>query len=270
MRVAFQGERGAYSEAAAIELLGDQIEPVPSQTFTEVFRAVTNGSADRGIIAIENTLGGSIHENFDHLLSNDLSIVGEHHFRVQHCLIALPGVQKSEIKKVSSHWQALAQVIGYTERNGLAQEAAYDTAGAVRLLKESGDRTTAAVASRRAAEVFGMEVLEEGIEDNSENFTRFLLVSREAVPAEEPLKTSVVFSQDNKPGSLFRAMAAFALRDIDLTKIESRPLKGKPFEYFFYLDFLGDAKSGPGERAISQLAETTSFLRVLGTYKRSA
>ena len=269
MRVAFQGERGAYSEAAAIELLGDDIEPVAKQSFNDVFQSVTNGTADRGIIAIENTLGGSIHENFDHLLSNELAIVGEHHFRVRHCLIALPGVRMSEIKRVSSHWQALAQVIGYTNRHDLTQEAAYDTAGAVRLLKESGDRTMAAVASRRAADVFGMQVLEEGIEDNPENYTRFLLIAREPIAAEAPLKTSIVFSADNRPGSLFRAMAAFALRDIDLTKIESRPLKGRPFEYFFYLDFLGDAKSGPGEKALGQLAETSTFLRVLGTYKRS-
>jgi prephenate dehydratase len=234
-----------------------------------VFRAVSEGTADRGILAIENTLGGSIHENFDLLLRNDLSIVGEHHFRVRHCLITLPGVKKHDIKKVSSHWQALAQCAGYTERHGYTQEAAYDTAGAVRLLKESGDRTMAAVASRRAAEVFDMQVLEEGIEDNPENYTRFLLLARDHLPAEEPVKTSIVFSQDNKPGSLFRAMAAFALRDIDLTKIESRPLKGRPFEYFFYLDFLGHAETGPGAKALSQLAETSTFLRILGTYKRS-
>lgn len=272
MRVAFQGERGAYSEAAALALLGPQIEPVAHPSFEAVFAAVESGDCQRGVIPIENSLGGSVHQNYDLLLRHSLHIVGELNLRIRHCLIAMPGVRKGDVRRVYSHWQALAQCDGYLTRLGVETVPFYDTAGSVKALAEEGRTDAAAIASRRAAEFYGLEVLEEGIEDNPENYTRFLLLAREPQPLDAPLaplKTSIVFSVPNNPGALFRAMAAFALRDIDLSKIESRPLKGRPWEYVFYMDFAGSANEGPGQRALAQLAETATLLRVLGTYRRA-
>ncbi|GIW07068.1 MAG: prephenate dehydratase [Dehalococcoidia bacterium] len=272
MRVAFQGERGAYSEAAALALLGPEIEPIACPSFDGVFAAVENGDCQRGVIPIENSLGGSVHQNYDLLLRHSLHIVAELNFRVRHCLIAMPGVRKEAVRRVYSHWQALAQCEGYLTRLGVETAPFYDTAGSVKALAEEGRTDSAAIASRRAAEFYGLEVLEEGIEDDPENYTRFLVLAREPQPLDDgdgPLKTSIVFSVTNHPGALFRAMAAFALRDIDLTKIESRPLKGRPWEYVFYMDFVGSAQTGPGKRALDQLAETATLLRVLGTYRRS-
>ncbi|GIW12195.1 MAG: prephenate dehydratase [Dehalococcoidia bacterium] len=271
MRVAFQGERGAYSEAAASALLGPAIVPVPCATFEDVFQRVEAGDCERGVVPIENSLAGSVHQNYDLLLRHQLYIVGELSFRIRHCLIALPGVRKADVRKVYSHWQALAQCERYLARLGVATAPFYDTAGAVKALAEEGRNDAAAIASRRAAEVYGLEVVEEGIEDEPENYTRFLALAREPAPrppTEVPVKTSIVFSMTNVPGALFRALAAFALRDIDLTKIESRPLKGRPWEYVFYLDFAGHAAEGPGKRALDHLAEMATLLRVLGSYPR--
>lgn len=266
MRVAFQGEPGAYSEAAALEMLGD-VETVACQAFDDVFAKVASGEVDRGVVPIENSLGGSIHRNYDLLLRNDLHIVQEHYFRVRHCLIALAGVTKADIHRVYSHPQGLAQCEAYLDQfPGIERIQTYDTAGSVKMLAEEGRRDTAAIASRLAAQIFGLEVIEEGIEDDTENYTRFLTLSREPEPAAEPAKTSIVFATSNIPGALFRALAAFSLRDIDLAKIESRPLKGQKWQYVFYLDFLGRHDSPPGSLALSQLAETASMLRVLGTY----
>ncbi len=272
MRIAFQGERGAYSEAAAIAYFGEVIEPVPCATFDEVFAGVEGGAVERGVIPIENSLAGSIHRNYDLLLRHTLHIVGEKIFRVQHCLIAQPGASMGEVRIVTSHPQALAQCEHYVARLGAAIEPAYDTAGAVKLLKESGRRDTAAIASRRAAEVYGMEILAEGIEDDEANFTRFLVISREPLPADSasaaPSKTSVVFSLRNTPGALFKALSVFALRDLDLTKIESRPIPGKTWDYSFYLDFAGNLAEPGTARAIEHLREIATTLRVLGSYPR--
>ena len=177
MRIAFQGEPGAYSEQAVFNYFGD-VETQPSESFDVVFAEVASGMCEAGLIPIENSLAGSIHQNYDLLLRHDLYIVGEYLLRVQHCLIALPDVKKSEIKKAISHPQALGQCAGYLRSLGIKPESVYDTAGSVKMLKESGARDTAAIASRRAAELYGMQVLEEGIEDNAENFTRFLVISR--------------------------------------------------------------------------------------------
>ncbi|HET9590607.1 MAG TPA: prephenate dehydratase domain-containing protein, partial [Anaerolineales bacterium] len=201
-------------------------------------------------------------------LRHDLQIVGEYPLRVQHCLIALPGVKRAEIKKVISHPQALGQCAAYLRRLSVRTESAYDTAGSVKMLKESGAHDTAAIASRRAAEIHAMQILEEGIEDNPENYTRFLAISQEAVRPEGEAKTSIVFTLKNQPGALFKALSVFALRDIDLTKIESRPLQGKPWEYLFYIDFAGAAHEDTVRKALDHLGEYALMLRLLGSYPR--
>jgi len=267
MKIAFQGEPGAYSEQAVFEYFG-KVETQPCESFEEVFSAVRSGGCDSALIPIENSLAGSIHQNYDLLLRHDLHIVGEHFLRVRHCLIALPGVKKSDIKKAISHPQALGQCDAYLRKHGIKAEQVYDTAGSVKMLKESGSRDTAAIASRRAAEIYKMKIVEEGIEDNSENYTRFLAIAREAVQPKAEAKTSIVFTLRNEPGALFKALSVFALRDIDLTKIESRPLQGKPWEYLFYIDFIGAAQEEIARRALDHLGEYAAMLRVLGSYPR--
>ena len=273
LRVAFQGERGAFSEAAAIAHFGADIEPVPCEEFDDVFRAVADGVCDRGMVPIENSLGGSIHRNYDLLLRHDLAIIGEENLRVVHNLLALPDVKLTDLQRVYSHPQGLAQCEGTLERLGLERIPMYDTAGSAKYVREQGIRDGAAIASRRAAEVYGLAILMEGIEDDPENYTRFLALAREAPPPpplDVPAKTSLVFAASNVPGSLFKALSVFALRDIDLTKIESRPLKGKPFEYYFYLDFSGTLADPRCQKALDHLAEYASYLRILGSYLKAA
>jgi prephenate dehydratase len=268
MKVSFQGEAGAYSEQAVFGYFGS-VETVPCETFDAAFESVVSGESDSALIPIENSLAGSIHQNYDLLLRHDLHIVGEYLLRVRHCLIALPGVRMEEVKKAISHPQALGQCAAYLRNRGIKAEPVYDTAGSVKMLKASGARDTAAIASRRAAEIYGMQILKEGIEDNPENFTRFLAVRREAAIPDGEAKTSIVFTLRNVPGSLFKAMSVFALRDLDLTKIESRPLQGKPWEYLFYIDFIGSIHDEVSKRALDHLGEYALTLRVLGSYPRS-
>src|SRR5215212_535490 len=267
MKIAFQGEPGAYSEQAVFNYFGT-VETKPCESFDVVFDSVVADACEYGLIPIENSLAGSIHQNYDLLLRHDLHIVGEYPLRVQHCLIALPGVKKEEIKRAISHPQALGQCAAYLRGLGVKAESAYDTAGSVKLLKESGARDTAAIASRRAAEIYGMQILEEGVEDNPENYTRFLAISKTAVQPEGEAKTSIVFTLKNQPGALFKALSVFALRDIDLTKIESRPLQGKLWDYLFYVDFSGATHEEIVRKALDHLSEYALMLRVLGSYPR--
>ncbi len=269
MRIAFQGEPGAYSEEAAYGYYGP-VETQPFETFEDVFAAVTSGACESGLIPIENSLAGSIHQNYDLLLRHDVHIVGEYFLRVRHCLIGFPGVDVAEIRRVISHPQALGQCAGTLRRLGVKTGPVYDTAGSVKMLKAGGERTTAAIASKRAAEIYGMQVLQEGIEDNPENYTRFLAISPAPVEPSAEAKTSIVFTLRNQPGALFKALSVFALRDIDLTKIESRPLAGKPWEYLFYIDFLGAISDDTARRALDHLGEYALMLRVLGSYPRFA
>jgi len=268
MRVAFQGVPGAYSEAAAAELFGSDVVSVPCESFEMVFTSVEQGLCERGVLPIENSLAGSIHRNYDLLLQHNLAIVGEHHLRVEHCLIGLPGADQAEIRNVISHPQALAQCEGYLKKLGVSTSPAYDTAGSVGIVKENKDRTQAAIASRRAAELYSMSVLAQAIEDNAANYTRFLAVAREPVLPAGDAKTSIVFTLRNIPGALFKALSVFALRDIDLTKIESRPLVGKPGDYLFYIDFAGSTAEQSSARALDNLSEYALTLRVLGSYLR--
>jgi len=269
MKVAFQGEPGAFSEEASIRYF-DAPETVPCETFEAIFAAVTSGKCEFGLIPIENSLAGSIHQNYDLLLQNELYIVGEYFLRVRHCLIGFPGVTKLEIKKVISHPQALGQCAGYLRGMGVKTEPVYDTAGSVKMLKASGQRTNAAIASHKAAEIHGMQILQEGIEDNPENYTRFLAIAPAPVTPSGEVKTSIVFILKNQPGALFKALSVFALREIDLTKIESRPLAGKPWEYLFYIDFIGNVEEVRVKKALDHLGEYALMLRVFGSYSRAA
>lgn len=269
MRIAFQGEPGAYSEAAAIQHFGADVETVPCETFEDLFGAVASHSADRAMAPIENSLAGSIHQNYDLLARHDLHIVGEHVLRVEHCLIGAHGVTLDDVQLVMSHPQALAQCDHFIRAHGWKREAAYDTAGAVKMLREARKRDTTAIASERAAHVYGMQILQRNIEDNPQNYTRFLVLAREPVEPAQPCKTSIVFTLHNVPGALFKALSVFALRDIDLTKIESRPIPGAPWDYMFYLDFAESVHAERGKRALSHLAEIASMLRVFGSYPRA-
>ena len=268
MQVAFQGERGAYSEAAALKYFGNAIEPIACPTFDEVFEKVESGAVDHGIVPVENSLGGSIHRNYDLFMRHQLHLIGEKIFRVRHCLIGLPGAQLNDITLIMSHPQALAQCEHYITRLGIQREVVYDTAGAVKMLKDSGRCDHAAIASRRAAEFYEMQIIEEGVEDDEANYTRFVVLAREPIVPPSPAKTSIVFTLKNQPGALFKALSVFALRDLDLTKIESRPLAGTPWDYLFYLDFIGSGADENARRALDHLNEYATTLRVLGSYAR--
>jgi prephenate dehydratase len=272
-KVAFQGERGAFSEDAARQLLGSNVQTVPCRTFEEMFEAVATGAADAAAAPIENSLAGSVHKNYDLLMEHDLTIIGETNVRIVHHLIAPRGVALKDVRRVHSHPVALAQCEKFLRANRQIEVApAYDTAGSVKMIVESNSREDAAIAGATAAAVYGAEVIVEGIEDNAKNYTRFLLLTRPeraasiAVSSSSDRKTSIVFRVANQPGALFRSIAVFALRDIDLTKIESRPIEGRPWEYSFYVDLIGDQREPRVERALANLAELAESVRVLGSY----
>ena len=274
LRAGFQGALGAFSQEAVRQLLGDKVEVVPYIKFEEVFRALSRGKIDHAVIPIENTLAGSVHENYDHLLHFDVRIIGETNVRIVHNLIAPAGVRFKDIRKVYSHPVALNQCLRFFARNPKMESTPfYDTAGSVKMVMEENTRDAAAVGSAVAASIYGGTILRRSIEDDRRNFTRFFLLNtskRAHRPRQEAKhwKTSLVFTTRNTPGALFRALSAFALRDLNLMKIESRPWHGRPFEYLFYLDFLGREDEPRVQNALHHLAELADFLRVLGSYPR--
>jgi prephenate dehydratase len=224
------------------------------------------------MLPFENSLAGSIHRNYDLILRHELHIVSEYFLRVQHCLLGIAGSTLADIQKVYSHPQALAQCERRLSALGIEKIAAVDTAGSARSVSARGDIHKAAIASKRAAQVYNLNILAENFEDNPSNFTRFLVLSLSPLEVDDPevgdYKTSVVFSLLNQPGALFKALSVFALRDIDLTKIESRPIQGKPWEYLFYIDFAGHYQARNPARALDHLAELATYLRILGSYSR--
>lgn len=268
MRVAIQGEAGAFSHAAALELLGREIELVHCPSFDALFNALVEpgGKADRALLPIENSLHGSIHENFDRLRASMLHIVGETQLRIGHCLIGRPGSSLASIRTVASHAVALSQCRRFfAEHPEIEQVVAYDTAGSVKDLLQGGLVTQGAIASRLAAELYGGKVLLEPLEDDPQNYTRFLLLAREPAPVQGASKTTLVVILRNRPGALHAALDVFAKRGVDLSKLESRPLRGRPWQYAFYLDVLGDPSAAAGE-AIAELRTLAEELRVLGSY----
>ncbi len=273
-RVAFQGEPGAFSTDAARQLLGEGIQLIPCETFDLMFAAVEAKDADYCLAPLENSLFGSVYQNYDLLLKHDFQIVGETTLRIVHSLIVAPETKLAEVRLVYSHPVALGQCRNFLHANpSMKPIVAYDTAGSVKLIMESREAGAAAIASASAAEVYGAEVIVVGIEDDPQNFTRFSLLARAEEAAAHPppeiesAKTSIVFALENKTGSLYRAMAVFALRDLDLTKIESRPLIGRPWEYSFYLDFIGHTHEKRVQNALAHLAEFAANVKVLGCYK---
>jgi prephenate dehydratase len=268
--VAIQGEAGSFSHAAARRLLGEDVTLQHRPSFDALFDAVRSGEADRGLLPIENSLAGSIHENYDRLSASPLHIVGETQLRVSHCLIGRPGSSLASIRRAASHAVALAQCRKFFADNPQIEPVVvYDTAGSVRDMLKDGIASGAAIGSRLAAELYGGQILREAIEDDPQNFTRFLLLSREPAPAGAASKTSLTFVLHNEPGALHRALGMFASRGVDLAKIESRPLRGRPWEYAFYLDVLGDPAGAAGE-AVRELTAASVSLRVLGSYPAAA
>jgi prephenate dehydratase len=275
-RVGFQGALGAFSQEAVVQLLGKKVEVVPFPRFEDVFRALTRRKIDAAVIPIENSLAGSVHENYDHLLHFDVRIAAETNVRIVHNLIAPPGVRFKDIRKVYSHPVALNQCLRFfaTHRR-IESTPFYDTAGSVKMVMEEKAPDAAAIASSVAASIYGAHILQRSIEDDRRNFTRFFLLyssKRTRLPRRQAKawKTSLVFTTRNIPGALFRALSAFALRDLNLTKIESRPLHGKPWEYLFYLDFLDREDEPRVQNALRHLAELADFMRVLGTYPKDS
>jgi len=270
--IAYQGEPGAYSEIAALRFG----TPQPFESFDEAFAAVTSKKTEYAAIPIENSLGGSIHQNYDLLQREPVVILAETFVKVEHCLQGLPGASVEKARKVLSHPQALAQCRNFiADHPHIRAEAAYDTAGSAKIVAEEGDPSVLAIASMRAAELYGLEILRENLADEDWNITRFFCVAHQDNPDVEHLKnlpdttrqkTSIVFSLPNVPGSLFKAMATLALRDIDLTKIESRPSRKKAFEYLFYADFIGHRDDPNIHNALEHLSEFATMLKVLGSY----
>jgi len=269
--VAFQGELGAFTHDAIYKLAGRRIPLLPLASFHDVFEALQTGKAGFAAVPIENTLHGSVHENYDHLLEFNFHVIGETSLRISHQLIALPGTRWRDVRRVFSHPVALNQCrMFFRKYPHLEAVPFYDTAGSVKMLREEQPAQAAAIASQTAAAIYGGAILRRGIEDDRRNFTRFFLLSKKNTVGKRtraPWKTSLVFSMPNTPGSLFRAMACFALRDLNLTKIESRPLRGKPWEYLFYVDFWGAITDAAVRNALANLAELTDSLKVLGCYQ---
>jgi arogenate/prephenate dehydratase len=305
LRVAYQGEPGAYSEQASIDFFARQAksaidsdapvrkcEYVPCPSFAFVFDALDSGNVDRVVLPIENSLAGTIHANLDLILRYpSIHIVGEHDFRVRHCLLALPGSTLADVKVVRSHFMALAQCTVYLAKNDLTSEVATDTAGSAKRIRDESLAGAAAIAGRRAADIYGLNILAEGIEDESENYTRFIVLARKEDtstiphPAEALVaaKTSIAFTLYDKPGALFRALSVFAVLDINLTKIESRHIhtvldtvaaadptqqEARRWGYVFHVDFGRSYAEEPVQNALKNLQEIAPFFRLLGSYHR--
>jgi len=263
--IAYQGESGAYSEQACIMLFPDH-EHQPIVSIRQVFEAVEVGRVDMGLVPMDNSQAGSINETYDLFLRHGLHLIGEVAVPVDHCLMGLPGVLLDELTEVLSHPQALAQCEEFLSSLSAVAKADYDTAGAARRIAEDKLRNTAAIASRRAADLYGLSVLAERIQTYPDNSTRFGVLSKDPAPLGEADKTSIVFGVGHVPGCLYRCIGAFAQRHLNLRKLESRPKAGRPWEYIFYADVEAPATSLAMVEALTELSQHATFTRVLGTY----
>jgi len=270
-RVAFQGERGAFSEEAAVKLLGEQIELVPRPTFEAMFAAIGEGAADFVLAPVENSLFGSVYENYDLLLESKFTVGAEVVLPIAHNLIGPPGATFEQVRTVQSHPVALGQCTRFFEEHpAIHKVVAEDTAGSAREVVAAGDPSRAAIASRRAAQIYGGVILKSHLEDHHENYTRMLLLAPKMTVPKKANKISLVAFLLHEPGALFKALEPIARRNINLSKIESRPLVGHPWEYCFYLDLLASPDAPDTKAALDELRQRTRELRILGCYVAAA
>jgi prephenate dehydratase len=270
IKVAFQGERGAFSEDAAAKLFGKSIDFWPCIRLKQVFDLVSQDRVEFGVVPLENSQAGSINETYDLLLAYPLNIYAEVILRVSHCLMALPGHKLADITTVYSHPQALAQCAEFLSKLNVEITPSYDTAGSAKMIKEKKLSTCAAIASKRAADIYGLEILAPEIETSPNNYTKFAAISKQRPEPAGRNKTSVVFAVEHRPGSLYRILGIFATRSINLTKLESRPSRTKPWEYVFYADFEGHIDDELCQKAMRELQKETTFIKVLGSYPQAA
>ena len=269
IKVAYQGEPGAYSESAVYSYFGSSAQPLPCRTFSDVFRSVEMEKTAFGIVPIENSIEGSVNAVYDLFLKYDPRVCGEIILKITHCLIANPGTKLSDIKVIYSHPQALGQCRAYLESLNCELISTYDTAGSVKMIKEQGLTDAGAIAGERAAEIYSMNILARDIADNPNNYTRFFVLSKNDAPPSGNDKTSVIFSTKHIPGALYQALGEFAKRKINLTKIESRPTKRRPWEYNFYLDFEGHRSEQRCAEALEGLRSKAVFVKILGSYPKA-
>ena len=262
--VSFQGEQGAYSQAAAVSFFDDKIKTIPSPTFAKVLKNTEDNESDYSILPIENSLEGSVGESNDLLLATNLTAIGEIYHRVQHCLIGTGSIEN--IDTVYSHPQALGQCRQFIQEHSLKTIPSYDTAGSVKTIKDLNKDSIACIASRNAAEIFGVTIIQKGIEDNANNYTRFLIFSKGKCNENKYRKTSIIFSVKHEAGALFRIINEFYQYKVNLTKIESRPSRGTSWEYNFYVDFEGHQDNPSIKEMLLKIEENSSFLKILGSY----
>ena len=268
MKVTYQGEKGAYSEMAVYKFFGSKVEPVPCKDFREVFESVKTGVVPHGVVPIENSIEGSVNQNYDLFLAYDLKVCGEVAIKLAHVLIANPKTELENVKNVYSHPQALAQCRSYLEKHKWEIIPAYDTAGSVKIIKENNLTNAAAIASEKAADLYDMKILARNIADNPSNYTRFLVLGTEDAAPTGDDKTSIIFSAKHAPGTLYHALGEFATRNINLTRIESRPTKTTAWQYNFYLDFEGHRTEKRCAEALEALEKYAIFVKILGSYPR--
>jgi len=265
-KVTFQGAAGAYSEEAIRQYFSTEVESVPCRTLVDIFLGVEGREVEYGMLPVENAVAGSVNQSYELLMEHDLRIYAEVILRVRHMLLATPGTEFSQIKRVRSHPQALVQCQRYLLRHGLEPELAVDTAESARELATNPEVGVAVIASELAAELCGLEILDRNIEDFPFNYTRFFVLSLEDPPRAQRNKTSLVFTTPHRPGALYECLAEFARRRISLTKLESRPRLNRPWQYIFYLDFEGHSQDPECEAAMIGLLRRSSFVKMLGSY----
>jgi chorismate mutase/prephenate dehydratase len=270
-RIALQGIAGSYSALAAKKFFGGKIKLVSKKRFDEVINAVESGEADYGVLPIDNTTSGGINEVHDLLLSTDLKVIGEEYCRVNHCLAAIEEVPLEKIKKIFAHYQAEAQCsIFISSLPNCSIEYFPDTAMSFKKVKEEKNRAYGAIASEAAAKLYGLKILKKDIANQANNFTRFLVLSRKAVriPKKEPVKTSIIMTTLNKPGALADALGVFKRNKINLTRLESRPVPGNPWEELFFIDLDGNVNDANTGKVLKQIESKSSFFKILGSYKK--
>jgi len=266
MKAAFQGERGAYSEVACYDFFGHEVDTLPLSSLENVFQAVGDGSAEMGVVPIENTYAGTVTTTYDLLMTHNLFIVGETYQRIVHCLLANPGARLDQIRRVYSHPQALEQCDAFLSSLGAEGIPTRDTAGAARQIKEVGSPEEGAIAHEACAKLYGLDLLKKSIETTQQNTTRFVIISRRHLKVTKDVKTSLVFATRHIPAALYKCLGGFATNGVNLTKIESRPHKAEKAGYLFYLDLEGHPEDTNVKEALKELQFFASFVKMLGSY----